>query len=145
MERPTTYICILCGKGPFKGDFKICHNCKRKVHRIGPKGEKIKLCPKCGAEHTRPRGLFCSDKCAQSREHSEETRKKMSESAILHRASPEGRACGARVSRMNTARNTKDESFVLVDQEDLLVDPPDPRTYDDYAIYLDGYEKGGNW
>lgn len=144
-ERPTTYICVWCGKGPFKGDFTICHNCKRKVHRIGPNGEKIKLCPKCGTEHTRPRGIFCSDKCAQSREMSIDTRKKMTESALLHRASPEGLVCRDRFRKIVIATNTKDKNFVLVEQDELLVDPPDPRTYDDYAIWLDGYDIGGDW
>lgn len=41
----------------------------------------IKKCPKCGTEHSKP-GIFCSRICANSRVHSAETKKKISNSLV---------------------------------------------------------------
>jgi 5-methylcytosine-specific restriction endonuclease McrA len=41
----------------------------------------IKKCPKCGTEHSKP-GIFCSRICANARVHSEETKKKISNSLV---------------------------------------------------------------
>lgn len=42
-----------------------------------------KLCPKCNASHTKP-GVFCSRKCANSREFSDSAKAKKSQAAQQH-------------------------------------------------------------
>lgn len=136
---PGTYICRICGKGPFKGDRSVCHNCRRK-----PLGKEKKICPKCGKEHKQPKGVFCSIACSKSREFTEETRLLKSQKNLEFHQSPEASLNQKRQGDRITAVNKKEE-FNAVPIEEYAVAPPDPRTLDDYEVFLDGFEKTGNW
>lgn len=89
-----------------------------------------KLCPTCKKEH-RKRGRFCGQSCANSlvqigREHTEETKQKITQKVIEYTMTPEGVATAAKTSRVNIKRadiNQKiKEGHYILEPEDYYVD-----------------------
>jgi len=64
---------------------KICPYCKehynsiKHIDRCNLNPDNVKICPRCNKEHTK-KGIYCSRECANVREHSEETKQKISNS-----------------------------------------------------------------
>lgn len=92
-----------------------------------------KICPSCNAEH-RKRGNFCSLSCSSKRNHTEETKEKISDSVREHFLTPEGIA-QAKVNnrRVNAVLNNEtppvnsDEFAVAIPTLD-----PDLSDYSEY-------------
>lgn len=73
-EKEEKRFCCYCGK----------HYQTEKIAREHEKScilnpDNVKICPKCEKEHNN-KGIYCSRKCANIREHSEETKKKITKS-----------------------------------------------------------------
>lgn len=73
-EHKENKICPHCGK-----EFKLIKYLNKHINNCSLNSKNIKICPKCGKEHTK-QGLYCSRKCANSKKHSEKTKKKIKES-----------------------------------------------------------------
>ena len=93
---------------------------------------KKKECPTCKKEH-RKKGNFCSQSCANSlvqlgREHTEQTKQKITQKVIEYTMTPEGVATAAKTSRLNTKRaeiNQKiKEGHYILEPEDYAIDIP---------------------
>ena len=54
--------------------------------------DNVKICPRCNREHTKE-GIYCSRECANVREHSEETKQKISNSIRKHHRSINNFVC----------------------------------------------------
>lgn len=93
---------------------------------------KLKECPTCKKEH-RKKGKFCSQSCANSliqlgREHTEETKQRITQKVIEYTMTPEGVATATKTSRLNTKRaeiNQKiKEGHYILEPEDYAIDIP---------------------
>jgi hypothetical protein len=99
---------------------------------------KLKKCPNCGIDH-RKRGLFCGQSCANaSRVITDETKKKMSRSALEYNDTPEGIANARMASQRMSAQ---------------LLGAPPPVTVDEFCVDLpdfppdlpEGYDHASDW
>jgi len=82
-----------------------------------------KNCPTCGITHKK-RGPYCSRSCGNIREHTEETKEKLSDSRKEYYDTPEGIATKHKQSKITTARNT-DTHYEILSPDDYAVDIPD--------------------
>ena len=110
-----------------------------------------KNCPKCGTEHTKP-GTFCSRKCANSRQWTDEHKKKFSVAQTNYMASE--RADDHKAKRalqmhlLNTAGLLSSDAAVrqAVDLDEVLTNPDDyyfaPPEMDDARQFV---QDGDYW
>lgn len=82
-----------------------------------------KTCPTCGTLHKK-RGPYCSRSCGNIREHTEETKEKISEARKDYFETPEGIATKHKQSRITSARNTNTPIDIL-SPDDYAIDIPD--------------------
>lgn len=82
-----------------------------------------KTCPTCGILHKK-RGPYCSRSCGNIREHTEETKEKISEARKEYLETPEGIATQKKLNRITSARNTNTPIEIL-SPDDYAIDIPD--------------------
>ncbi len=71
-EHKESKICPYCGKH---------YNSIKHIDKCLLNPDNIKICPRCGKEHTKS-GIYCSRECANSKEHSEETKQKIKNACV---------------------------------------------------------------
>ena len=110
-----------------------------------------KICPKCDTEHTKP-GKFCSRKCANSRQWTDEHKKKFSVAQANYMASERAEDHKAKralqMQLLHTAgllnndplvRQSIDRDEVLTNPDDYFFAPPEP---DDVSSFV---QDGDYW
>ena len=98
-----------------------------------------KICPSCNVEH-RKRGNFCSLSCSSKRNHTDETKDKISNTVREHFQTPEGIAQAKVNNRRVNAILNNEIPPVTIDEFAVSI----PELSPDLSDYTD-YNKAEDW